>query len=81
MAAAGTTRHTEGNADDGSVVGRSEAAVSDKTLGQIAYEAMRAWCGVHLLPWEGLATGQVAQWEHIAQAVAQAVAPLPQEDQ
>lgn len=59
------------------MVGGSQAAVSDRTLGQIAWEAAKEWHG-HPRQWQDASLSEQSSWEHVAQAVAQAVAPLPE---
>jgi hypothetical protein len=50
--------------------------VTDKPLGQIAYEAAWSWSHSPLPRWDGLPDGERAYWDHVAAAVAQAVAPV-----
>ena len=50
----------------------------DKTLGQIAWEANKQWHG-HPRQWADISLNEKTCWEHIGQAVGQAVAPLPED--
>lgn len=51
--------------------------MNDKTLGQIAWEACKEWQG-HPRQWQDISLNEQKCYEHIARAVAQAVAPLPE---
>lgn len=51
----------------------------EKTLGQIAWEAAKEWHG-HQRQWLDASLSEQQTYEHIAQAVAKAVAPMPEVD-
>ena len=54
--------------------------MTDKTPGQIAYEAWVTWKGYpeRMCNWAKASPEDHAKWDFIGQAVAQAVAPVPE---